>query len=357
MNILQMSVQAGSLVAAIAVLRAAALYRLPKTGFLALWGVVLARMLIPFSVSSGLSIYGLFRGLPAAASTGGPIPPGVRTGPLFAALWLGGAAVLAVIFAGLLANSCRVIRYAVPVRDSNLITQWSSERKLYRPLRILHSDRITSPLSAGILRPCIVFPAGMDLDDERLVRYILAHEYIHIRRFDMLWKLLALCAVCVHWFNPLAWVMLALLNRDLELSCDEMVLRQFGGEARAAYAHSLISMAEYGGSGSILHNYFGRNATEERIISIMKYKKASVLGVVLAAALVIVGASAFATRPQSPTHEHETPGILVSVNKNDEDRYTPEQWSDIMEKVEAGEILFFDTLEDEIAYHHNANAE
>ena len=73
------------------------------------------------------------------------------------------------------------------------------------------------------------------------LRYVLEHEFVHIRRFDALWKLLLLAAACAHWFNPLVWVMYVLANRDLELSCDETVVRRFGG-ARASYARVLIGM-------------------------------------------------------------------------------------------------------------------
>ena len=158
----------------------------------------------------------------------------------------------------------------------------------------------------------------MDLDNEQLVRYILVHEYVHIRRFDTLWKLLALCAVCVHWFNPLVWVMLVLLNRDLELSCDEMVLRHFGGTERASYAHSLIDMAERGRPFSFMHSYFSKNAAEERIIAIMKYKKTSLLAVVLALVLTLGMATGFTTgavakESDSALPSGQPPGSIVLI--------------------------------------------
>lgn len=85
-------------------------------------------------------------------------------------------------------------------------------------------------------------PKKTDWTDETALRYVLEHEFVHIQRFDVLSKLLLIAAVCVHWFNPLVWVMYVLANRDLELSCDETVLRRFGGDIRAAYARVLIRM-------------------------------------------------------------------------------------------------------------------
>ena len=394
MDIVQMSVQAGVLIAAIVIIRAITLYRLPKASFLALWGIVVARLLIPFSLTSRWSVYNLFAGLlgheDAAVPAGSfvavwsdqvPTSPGAAVGPAAAtpaispltALWMGGMVVLAVVFAVLLTRNYWALRIAIPMEDHAVITNWREEYRLFRPLAIVRSDQVNSPASIGILRPRIIFPQKMDVDNEQLIRYILVHEYVHIRRFDTLWKLLALCAVCVHWFNPLVWVMLVLLNRDLELSCDEMVLRHFGGTERASYAHSLIDMAERERSFSIMHSYFSKNAAEERIIAIMKYKKTSFLAIAIALALTLSMATGFATGAvakdndsslpdgQTPVSErnngeagpqdtNSTVGGLGSVNRGDEHKFTPEEWAEILKKVEAGEILFFETAEEERAF-------
>ena len=393
MGIVEMSVQAGVLIAAIVIVRAITLYRLPKASFLALWGIVVARLLIPFSLTSKWSVYNLFAGLwgrknttvPAGsfvmvwggqaqvpASTGGTAGAALSIPPL-TALWIGGMAVFVVVFAVLLAKNYRALRTSVPMEDHAVITKWREEYRLFRPLAIVRSDKVNSPASIGILRPRIIFPQVMDLDNEQLVSYILVHEYVHIRRFDTLWKLLALCAVCVHWFNPLVWVMLVLLSRDLELSCDEMVLRHFGGTERASYAHSLIDMAERGRPFSFMHSYFSKNAAEERIIAIMKYKKTSLLAVVLALVLTLGMAAGFTTGAvakdndsalpdgQTPVsqrgneeagpHANEsTPSALLSVNRGDESKFTPEKWAEILKEVEAGEVLFFETAEEERAF-------
>ena len=104
------------------------------------------------------------------------------------------------------------------------------------------AGRISSPLTFGVLRPVILVPKKTDWTDETALRYVLEHEFVHIQRFDVLSKLRLIAAGCVHWFNPLVWVMYVLANRDLELSCDETVLRRFGGDIRAAYARVLIRM-------------------------------------------------------------------------------------------------------------------
>ena len=113
------------------------------------------------------------------------------------------------------------------------------------------AGRISSPLTFGVLRPVILVPKKTDWTDETALRYVLEHEFVHIQRFDVLSKLLLIAAVCVHWFNPLVWVMYVLANRDLELSCGETVLRRFGGDIRAAYARVLIRMEAASGGTAV----------------------------------------------------------------------------------------------------------
>lgn len=104
------------------------------------------------------------------------------------------------------------------------------------------------------------------------LRYVLEHEYVHIRRLDMLTKLIMIAAVCIHWFNPLVWVMYILFNRDLELSCDETVVRRFGMDIKSVYATALISMEE---KKSGRHHYVtvSVKSDEERIRAIYEDKE------------------------------------------------------------------------------------
>ena len=131
---------------------------------------------------------------------------------------------------------------------------------------------------------------------------------MHIRRFDSITKLVLIAVLCVHWFNPLVWVMYILANRDIELSCDEAVVRLFGETTKAAYARALISMEETRSGLTPLCNNFSKNAIEERITAIMKIKKASIFSLVVALALVVGVTTAFATSAAP-----ETSGATVSI--------------------------------------------
>ncbi|MFR7742749.1 MAG: M56 family metallopeptidase [Acutalibacteraceae bacterium] len=138
---------------------------------------------------------------------------------------------------------------------------------------------------------------------------MLEHEFVHIQRFDVLSKLLLIAAVCVHWFNPLVWVMYVLANRDLELSCDETVLRRFGGDVRAAYARVLIRMEAARGGFAPLCNHFGKNAIEERITAIMKTKRITIVSLGLAALLVAGTVTDFRHISQKRYVRHTGKGI------------------------------------------------
>ncbi len=318
MKLLQMSLAGGVMILVITVIRALAIERLPKKTFLALWAAALARLLAPVSLPSALSIYSLLaRRAPAAAEwTAVPALPALpaETGaaaqqtasapaaqaPVWTIVWAVGAAVCAVVFAIAYGRCCREFRASFPV-ENGVIRRWLQSHPLRRTVAIRQSGRISSPLTFGVLRPVILMPKKTDWTDETALRYVLEHEFVHIQRFDVLSKLLLIAAVCVHWFNPLVWVMYVLANRDLELSCDETVLRRFGGDVRAAYARVLIRMEAARGGFAPLCNHFGKNAIEERITAIMKTKRITIVSLGLAALLVAGTVTVFATSAQGGT--------------------------------------------------------
>lgn len=318
MKLLQMSLAGGIMILVITVIRALAIERLPKKTFLALWAAALARLLAPVSLPSALSIYSLLaRRAPAAAEwTAVPALPALpaETGaaaqqtasapaaqaPVWTIVWAVGAAVCAVVFAIAYGRCCREFRASFPV-ENGVIRRWLQSHPLRRTVAIRQSGRISSPLTFGVLRPVILMPKKTDWTDETALRYVLEHEFVHIQRFDVLSKLLLIAAVCVHWFNPLVWVMYVLANRDLELSCDETVLRRFGGDVRAAYARVLIRMEAARGGFAPLCNHFGKNAIEERITAIMKTKRITIVSLGLAALLVAGTVTVFATSAKRGT--------------------------------------------------------
>lgn len=316
MSLLQMSLSGAVMILAVVVIRALAINAFPKRTFLSLWGVVLLRLLIPYSLPSVFSVYSLTDNLAPASEgaavlpveyfTAEPVQGAVSASPAggsidtWALIWLAGAALMLLFFAAAYVKCFREFKTSLPV-DKHLIENWRRSGRLRRPVEIRQSDRISVPLTYGVFRPVILLPRDFPWADRNTVKYVLANEYIHIRRFDATAKLVLAAALCVHWFNPLVWCMYFLANRDIELSCDEAVVRLFGEKNRAAYARTLVNMRGPQNALNPLYSGFNKSAIEERIVAIMKIKKKTVLSVILAVAVVAGTTVAFATTAKEDT--------------------------------------------------------
>ena len=317
MSLLQMSFSGAILILVIVVIRALAINKLPKKTFLALWGIALFRLLIPFTVPASFSVYSLMKYFAPTHSLSEEISKGnmepiisyrnvaaIPTAPvdgkiqnsisLWVIIWLSGMLICAVVFTVSYFKCRKEFKTSLPVRNE-YTQKWINEHQILRSIEIRQSDRISTPLTYGVFHPVILLPKTVDRTDRKSLGYILAHEYVHIRRFDTVTKLIATFALCLHWFNPGVWVMYVLANRDIELSCDEAVIRLFGESTRSSYAMAIIQMAEVKSGITPLCSNFSKNAIEERIVAIMKFKKSSFIALALACALVLTVGATFAT--------------------------------------------------------------
>lgn len=335
MSLVQMTLSGGAFILFIVVVRALALHRLPKGAFLALWEMAALRLLLPFTIPLPFSLFAPAKHLPVVGDylaaggvavpgtpavgipNGTPTQAGTAPGAVLPIVWLAGAALMAAYFTVSYVRARRRFQASTP-DDTLAVRRWLAGRTLCRPLEVRQSTLVSSPLTYGVLRPVILLPEDMERGDEAALTYILTHEYIHIRRFDSVTKLAFAAVLCVHWFNPLAWVMYVLANRDLELSCDERVMDTLGGGEKASYALTLINMEETRSRCFSPYNYFSKLAIEERIEAIMKYKKASVLALALAAALVVGATTAFAASAQPDTAPNGGAGFLGAGTLMDE---------------------------------------
>ena len=309
-----MSFVGGVLILFILLIRVLAIHRLPKTTFLALWMIAALRLLLPFSIPLtfnihiGLDVFSdVVQELPSgniASTLPGDSPPSYDIGTAvpspatehistFEILWLVGVLLLAIYFSISYFRSMRKFRMSIP-DNTPYIQNWLTAHQISRPLAVRSSDLISSPLTYGILHPVILLPKKLDRNDQAALKYVLTHEYVHIRRFDAITKILFAAVLCIHWFNPLVWVMYVLANRDIELSCDAWVIRMMGEKNRSSYALMLIKMEEKRSGMSALYSHFGKNAISERIEAIMKFKKTSILACTLALALIAGATTAFA---------------------------------------------------------------
>ncbi len=330
MSLLEMSFAGGLVILAVVVLRALTMQRLPRATFTVLWAVAVLRLLVPVTVPSAVSVYGLLRtetaapavteapaapapvsAVPATGSAapaaGDTAPAAERTAPAArdrdvpwgTLLWAAGALGQGAYFALGYVTAFRRFREAVTVEDG-FVRRWQDRHPMRRRVSVRLSGRVDAPMTYGLLRPVVLLPARTDWHDQTRLGLILGHEYAHIRRLDGLKKLILTAAVCLHWFNPLVWVMLVLANRDMEMACDEQVVRGMDGEGRADYARALIDMAEARSGLTPLVSHFSKSAMEERVTAIMKGKRITALAVVMSILLTLGVTAVFATGPAAP---------------------------------------------------------
>ena len=319
-----MSFAGGILILAVIVIRALAINMLPKKAFNALWGISVVRLMIPFSIQSVFSVYSLMgshapgngsqtiRVLPIgaseqAASMPGSITNAANTVSMWTVVWAAGVLVCTVFFSLAYWKCWKEFQTSLPV-GNDFTENWLCVHQQRRRISIRQSGRFSAPLTYGVVHPVILMPMSTKWENTDSLEYVLTHEYVHIRRFDSIRKLVLIVVLCVHWFNPLVWVMYVLANRDIELSCDEAVVRLFGENAKAAYARALISMEETRSGLTPLCNNFSKNGIEERIIAIMKIKRTTVFSFIMTGLIVAGTATMFATSVNAQPQQAESVG-------------------------------------------------
>lgn len=355
MSLLQMSLSGSIIILVIVGLRVLLLNKLPKKMFLVLWWIALLRLVLPVSLPSSFSIYSLFpqlavsveeigdqpqvlsadfdeqgkvsavdpaqdetvllegaegmnqwedasmqnrirRDVESAKADGAAIGGSGETKIRFfrwQILWMAGLIFAAMFFLTAYIKGYKEFRISFPIEDEK-VRNWQRMHRIRRRVSIRRSECVSTPLTYGMIKPVILLPKNVEWDDGQLF-YVLEHEFVHIRRFDMATKLILAAVLCIHWFNPLVWIMYSLFNRDLEISCDEEVIRHFGEEKKSGYARTLISMEEKKAGFIPLYNGFSKNAIEERIRAVMKIRKTSAIALMAAVILVCIVFFGFAT--------------------------------------------------------------
>lgn len=311
LRIFNMSVAASYLVLAVVLLRLV-LKRSPKWITVALWGLVAIRLLCPFTVESVLSLVPsaetvsqnilsqstptINTGIYAFNSTINPVigqlAPPVSTpaqpNPLeifltvVSILWVAGMALMALY---------------------SLISYWRLRRRVATAVRlqdnIFRSEFVASPFVLGFFRPKVYLSNTLDATTQD---YVIAHERAHIRRRDHWWKPLGFLLLSIHWFNPLMWLSYILLCRDIELACDEKVIRELGTEARADYSQALLDCSIRRGTIAACPLAFGEVGVKERVKKVLNYKKPAFWIIWVAILACMITAACFLTDPITKAH-------------------------------------------------------
>ena len=305
LEIVNMSITASWIILAVVVLRLL-LKKAPKWMNVLLWGVVGLRLVLPFSLESIFSL------IPSAQTVSPQIltdaTPQINTGiPSFnnmvnpvirdsfspnpvnsatplqiwsfiaAVVWLAGIAVLVLYSVFSYLRVKRKVVTAVLLRDN-----------------IYQSENVGSPFVLGIFKPKIYLPFAISEQDREQV---IAHETAHIRRKDYLWKPLGFFLLTLHWFNPLIWLSYLLLCRDIELACDEKVIKNWDDAQKAEYSQALLNCSVHRKLIAACPLAFGEVSVKNRVKSVLHYKKPAFWLVVTAVVVSIAVGVCFLTNP------------------------------------------------------------
>ena len=279
---------------------------LPKRIIYPLWTLAFLRLIVPFAPSASWSLFNFTGGLvkrlvtvesfnkmPITAdlammnSIGAAesyIPVTYKTESL-RQIFMTGSVIWGIVTAALLLTS--VILYA--------LTHGELKKTVLLRNNLYSSDMLLSPVLAGIFRTKIILPSSLNPDSPE-GQMVVAHESVHRRRLDNLWRVLAVGITCLHWFNPLVWVMLKTFFTDMELSCDEAVIKKYGEAERKAYASALLHFAE--DKRVLISSAFGRSGVKVRIVNVLNYKKLTTIGIIVSAIFLLAMAAALMTNPQ-----------------------------------------------------------
>lgn len=319
---LNMSIAAGWLILAVIALRLL-LRRAPKRFRLLLWAVVGLRLALPWSIESALSLIpsaqtlpeGIMLELAPVLDTGisalnGAINPGFTAAftpelgasanplqvllPIAAALWMLGAAAM-LLWA---------------------LVSWLRLRKRVREAVRLEENvyecEIASPFVLGLFRPRIYLPFSLENGERELV---LAHERAHITAGDHIIKPLGWLLLAAHWYNPLVWLAYALFCRDIELACDERVVRGLSLSDRADYSQALLDLSRPRGGVRACPLAFGESSVKGRVKSVLSYKKPAFWLVLLAVVVCVGAAVCFLTDPKEEAEpvDDGDGGVVISA--------------------------------------------
>ena len=339
LKIINMSISASWLILAVLILRLV-LKKAPKWVNVLLWGIVAVRLICPLSFESALSLIPssetipldiemaakptIDSGVPAINSVVNPVlssfapPQHVLTSanplqiwiPILNIIWLIGVGALLLYTAVSYWRLCRKVDTAVRYKGN-----------------IFQSENVSSPFVLGIIKPRIYLPFNMNGQD---LEHVVAHEQAHIRRKDHWWKPLGFLLLTIHWFNPLMWLAYVLLCRDIELACDEKVIKELGNEQRADYMQALVACSVNRRMIAACPLAFGEVGVKERVKSVMNYKKPAFWVIIIAVIICLGVAVCFLTNPKQDRY---TLRIVVPAGSQEEFVYTEEEVSTVRNSI------------------------
>lgn len=308
LEILNMSFTASFVICFVMITRLL-LKRAPKIFTYVLWSIVLFRLICPFSIESIMSLMPV-NTKPISHEILYTQTPTIYTGLNQVDQLVNNALPVATIgdsvnpmqiwtFIGLIVWGVGVVILLAYGILSLIKLKRKLETSRYEENNIYITDQLEVPFVLGIIRPKIYLPEGLLADEKH---YIILHEQIHIKRYDYIIRLISFIVVCIHWFNPLVWVAFFMAGKDMEMSCDEAVIKSLGNDVKKAYSCSLLSFAVGKRHTGLIPLAFGEDSTKSRVKNVLSYKKPSfwvvsiiLLGILLLGAGLLTNPITFST--------------------------------------------------------------
>lgn len=368
LTVVRMSITASIAALTVILFRFAAGKKLPKSFSYAAWAIVLIRLLVPFSIESGFSLFNImnsaFTAVDRVTGANSTALPGVfgageqdrdtiavneteagmdenmylsnendvlnvssrthitkkedvrseKTGfvSVMSCIWISVFMFLLVFCICAYIKTRGEFRTAVLFNDNGLLSEVSGKLHMKRKVNIYVSDRTDTPFVSGIANVRIIIPSYLAVDyPGRRLEYVITHELVHIKRLDNITSLLAVLALCIHWFNPLMWLCFYLYRKDMETSCDAVVLEAYENDIRSDYANLLLNIAvkqntlSYGTVPA-----FGESNIKGRIKGIMRFKKNEAWAGIIAAVLLAVFAFVLLTDGKNVNIINTGPSVI-----------------------------------------------
>lgn len=309
-KLLNMSITASWLILAVLCVRFL-FRRIPKWVNCLLWGIVAIRLIFPFSIESELSLQPSAEPIKSSAIVEGEILPYVPSidsnleilentvNPILAETFAyqeSDSVAPLQVFTGIAGSVwlCGMVALFIFALVSMIKLGLSVRESVQYRENIYICDVVKSPFILGIIKPRIYLSSALNKDE---IEFIIAHEKAHLRRKDHFWKPLGYLLLCIYWFNPLCWLAYIMLCKDIELACDERVIKNMSFDDKKEYSRVLLSCAAQRRLVYVCPLAFGEVGVKERIKSVLNYKKPAFWIIMIAIVVCIIVAICFLTNP------------------------------------------------------------
>lgn len=332
MSFLDMNVMAAVMIVTIILVRKLLIYRIPHQIWNILWLLVVVRLYIPYKIETRFNFYNVLYYIRTVFAKNDFLEigyqfyyfdrimkeiiniPSVKYVLLF--VWILGTIIMIRYFYDDFVLAQKLYKRSSNTPICKEAQQFLLDSGLNKRVEIKQSQEIDMPLAYSIFHPCILLPWNIGNYPESAIKQMLLHEYIHLKYKHSLLQIIMISTLCINWFNPIIWIWYHYMSRDMEIACDQHVLDLIGKNEREFYAFNLIQMAKAQSPEGTFYNGFAKYVIKERTVAIMKYKKTTMVALIISMLIPTSVVSAFGTSDNYVFDDEVKSGeVIVSVEE------------------------------------------